>query len=401
VSHELIDDTLGDRRRAARLLLRDGWLERREHPELMEVVWRCRERLAADFADVLGYRLQVERDLARLRKRPLRTDPRGREPRMRSEAKSPPTRDLWPAFEYEHYLLCFLLLAELERDPNRPQALISTLAEGARQGALGVGTVIDYAQGAHRRALCEVLRWLEDRGVLELIDGDRLAFARADERATEALYTIDRLRLDRLAPTIGIAGLDLGALRAAAMAEPPPAGEEGRRLRSRQLVARRLAEDPFVYFDDLPAEEAHAFRQQRRPVAELLGALTGMPVEHRAEGSALLDHTVGEATDLRFPTQQRDRQAALLLCASLAERHADQPFTVAEAELAADALLRIHPGYWPQRPAEFAVAAIEQLVALDLLSRRDTTLRLRPAAGRFRDAAATVVAAPDPQEALL
>jgi uncharacterized protein (TIGR02678 family) len=348
-----------------------------------------------------GYWLQVERDLARLRKRPLRSDPRGRTPRVRPEAKSPPTRDLWPAFEYEHYLLCFLLLAELERDPNRPQALISTLADGARQAALGVGTSIDYGRAGDRRSLCEVLRWLEDRGVLELIDSDRQAFARADDRATEALYTIDRLRLDRLAPAIGIAGLDLDALRMAAMAEPASAGGEGRGLRSRQLVARRLAEDPFVYFDDLPPEESLDFRQLRRPVAELLEALTGMPAEHRGEGSALLDHTVGEATDLRFPTQQRDRQAALLLCSSLAERHGDQSFTVADAELAADALLRIHPGYWPQPPAEFATVAIEQLIALDLLAASDATLRLRPAAGRFRDAAASVVTAPDSQEVLL
>ena len=38
------DDTLAARQRAVRLLLRDGWLERRDEPELLEIVWRERER---------------------------------------------------------------------------------------------------------------------------------------------------------------------------------------------------------------------------------------------------------------------------------------------------------------------------------------------------------------------
>ena len=181
-------------------------------------------------------------------------------------------------------------------------------------------------------------------------------------------------------------------------------GEEGRRLRLRQLTARRLAEDPVVYLADLPADEVSYFRQQRRFIGERLETLTGMPAEHRAEGSALLDHTVGDGTDLRFPTQQRDRQAALLLCAAW-------PSTTSSGRS------RWGTRSWPPtrccaptlatgRSARRSSPAIalDQLAALDLLSEAEGALRLRPAAGRFRDAIGTVLApsdAHDPQGSLL
>ena len=201
----MIDDTTEARQRAVRLLLRDGWLERADEPELMEVVWRERETLATQLFELLGYRLDVERGMARLRKQPLSADPRGRAPRIRPESKSGPTRDWWPAFTYAHYLNLFCLLAELERDANRPQALISTLAEDVRRAVADHGETVDYTVAAHRRVFCDVIRWLEDHGVLQVVDGDREAFASGDERAVEALYNIDRVRLDRLAPTFLIA----------------------------------------------------------------------------------------------------------------------------------------------------------------------------------------------------
>ena len=89
----MIEETTETRQRAVRLLLRDGWLERRDEPELMEVVWREREALARELFEVLGYRLDVERGMARLRKQPLSADPRGRAPRIRPESKSGPTGD--------------------------------------------------------------------------------------------------------------------------------------------------------------------------------------------------------------------------------------------------------------------------------------------------------------------
>ena len=146
--------------------------------------------------------------------------------------------------------------------------------------------------------------------MLQVVDGDREAFASGDERAVEALYNIDRVRLDRLAPRSSSRTRVRGVAAARCPTRPP----DDRRLR----LARRLVEDPAVYLADLPGDEHAHFRQTRRELAERVCALTGLVAEHRAEGTILVDPTLGEATDLRFPTFQRDRQAALLIGAGIA-----------------------------------------------------------------------------------
>jgi uncharacterized protein (TIGR02678 family) len=395
------DDTLATRQRAVRLLLRDGWIERGDEPELMEVVWRERERLVAEVFEVLGYRLEVERDMARLRKRPLSADPRGRVPRVRPEAKGGPTRDWWSAFSYRHYLMLFCLLAELERDAARPQALISTLAEDVRRAVFALGETLDYATVAHRRVLCDVLRWLEDHGVLQVVDGDREAFATGDPRGVEALYNIDRVRLDRLAPTFLIADASREEVRERALSEPVAPSEDARRARLRLLTARRLAEHPAVYFHDLPLEEQLHFRHHRRAIADRVCALTGLVAEHRAEGSCLVDPTGAEATDVRFPTFQRDRQAALLIGAGLAAEHGRAGFTGEDVRRAARDLLTQHPKYFAKPEEVMAREAVEQLGALDLLATDGVTLRLLPAFGRFREAVGTTEEPSEMQETLL
>ncbi|MDA0183302.1 TIGR02678 family protein [Solirubrobacter phytolaccae] len=394
-------DSLEARQKALRLLLRDGWLERRDEPELMEVLWREREHVIAEVFEVLGYRLEVERDMARLRKRPRIADPRGRGPRVRPEAKGGPTRDWWASFGYRHYLVLFCLLAELERDAARPQALISTLAEEVRRAVTQQGETLDYTQSSHRRVLCDVLRWLEDHGVLAVVDGDREAFATGDPRAVEALYNIDRVRLDRLAPSFLIADADREEMQRRALAEPFPPSEDGRRTRLRLSTARRLAEDPAVYFKDLSLDEQLHFRHQRRAIADRVCALTGLVAEHRQEGTALIDPTAAEATDVRFPTFQRDRQAALLIGAGLAAEHGRTGFTTEDVRRAARDLLTAHPKYFAKPEETMARDAVEQLAALDLLATDGATLRLLPAFGRFREAVGTTEEPADPQESLL
>lgn len=397
----MIEESLAARQRAVRLLLRDGWLEQRDEPELMEIVWRERQTIASELFEVLGYRLDVERGMARLRKHPLRADPNGRAPRVRPEAKSGPTRDWWPAFGYRHYLVLFCLLAELERDANRPQALISTLAEDVRRAVADQGEALDYTLTAHRRVLCDVLRWLEDHGVLGVVDGDREAFASGDDRAVEALYNIDRVRLDRLAPNFLIAEASREDVRRRALSEPLALSEEGRRTRLRQHLARRLAEDPAVYFEDFPEDEQSFFRHQRRHVADRVCALTGLVAEHRQEGTLLVDPTTGEATDLRFPTFHKDRQAALLIGAGIAAEHGRAAFTLDDVRRAARDLLAAHPKYFVKPEDVLAQEAVEQLAELDLLAIDGAALKLRPAFGRFREAVGTTEEPSEMQESLL
>jgi len=261
--------------------------------------------------------------------------------------------------------------------------------------------LIAFLQAAHRRALCDVLRWLEDHGVLQVVDGDREAFATADPRAVEALYNIDRVRLERLAPGFLIADASREELRTRALHEPAAPSDDARRARMRLHTARRLAEHPAVYFKDLSMEDQLHFRHQRRAIAERVCALTGLVAEHRQEGSALIDPTASEATDLRFPTFQRDRQAALLIGANLAAEHGRAPFTNEDVRRAARDLLTQHPKYFVKPEDVMAREAVEQLSELDLLAAGGATLQLRPAFGRFREAVGTTEEPTDPQETLL
>ena len=154
---------------------------------------------------------------------------------------------------------------------------------------------------------CDVIRWLEDHGVLQVVDGDREAFASGDERAVEALYNIDRVRLDRLAPTFLIADASREDVRRRAL--PDPADGRPPRCASRAASRRtRPCTSPTCR-----ATSTRTSASSRRELAERVCALTGLVAEHRAEGTILVDPTLGEATDLRFPTFQRDRQAALLI----------------------------------------------------------------------------------------
>jgi uncharacterized protein (TIGR02678 family) len=169
----------------------------------------------------------------------------------------------------------------------------------------------------------------------------------------------------------------------------------------RLRTARRLVEDPAVYFDDLAEEERTFFRHQRRHVADRVCALTGLVAEHRVQGTILVDPTPGEATDLRFPTFQRDRQAALLIGAGVAGEHGQATFTLEDVRRAARDLLAAHPKYFVKAEDVLAREAVQQLSELDLLAVDGAALRLRPAFGRFREAVGTTEEPSDVQERLL
>jgi len=156
-----------------------------------------------------------------------------------------------------------------------------------------------------------------------------------------------------------------------------------------------------VYLADLPGEDHAHFHQCRRELAERVCALTGLVAEHRSEGTILVDPTLGEATDLRFPTFQRDRQAALLIGAGIAAEHGQGAFTHDDVRRVARDLLSAHPKYFVKQEETLAREAVEQLAALDLLRVDGASLKLRPAFGRFREAVGTTEEPIETQESLL
>jgi hypothetical protein len=101
---------------------------------------------------------------------------------------------------------------------------------------------------------------------------------------------------------------------------PDAASRDTRRLAAGQRVRRALVERPVVYDADLDPGDRGTLRTPS--VAAEVAELTGMVVERRAEGIALLDVS-GRFSDRRFPGSGTVAQAALLLINRIADRVLD------------------------------------------------------------------------------
>ncbi len=168
----------------------------------------------------------------------------------------------------------------------------------------------DLTVHAHRRAFVDAVAWLEQRGVLELLDGGTELFLGG---SGDALYDVDRDAAGRLlvSPPSVLSGLTTpdGFLD-----EPYPPTLEGEQSRARHRVHRRLLTQSALYYDELPGDERDYARQRRTRIREELERLTGSTLECRAEGQAL----VGLPSAEPFPSGGAIAQAALLLGSELA-----------------------------------------------------------------------------------
>jgi len=97
----------------------------------------------------------------------------------------------------------------------------------------------------------------------------------------------------------------------------PAADEDGEPGRVRaQRLTRRLVEDPAVYLEDLDERDRQYFLTQRGPLERRAADISGLQVERRREGSALI--AAGrELSDRPFPGRSHRKQLALLLLTEL------------------------------------------------------------------------------------
>jgi uncharacterized protein (TIGR02678 family) len=342
---------VAEKRRAVRALLARPLLLGERDREAFAAVVRHRADLARWFAELPGWSLLVEpaSGYARLFKRPARTDP--------TRPASAPGK---APFDRRRYTLLCLALAALDR--AGAQTTLARLAEAVREisldeapaeleepvrpstgsgrtdraiapfdprpsdGAIaspdprrtdGAIAPFDPDSAAERHAFVDVLRLLEDLGLIAFRHGDVEGYARAREGA-DALYDV-RERL-------------LGALLSAPL-PPALAGtpermveeeraqtEEGERLRARQTVFRILLDDPVLYLDDLDPRSREWLGHGSGFAYERLEEDVGLVVERRAEGLAGIDPE-GTLSDSTFPEGSSTvKHAALLLCEWLADR---------------------------------------------------------------------------------
>jgi uncharacterized protein (TIGR02678 family) len=373
-----------ERRDAARALLMCP-LMTAAHPDF-GAVRRHAQELRDWFSQTAGWILQVERDCARLYKRPADL--------------ADPSRGA-PDFDRRRYILFCLACAALERAD--PQVTLRALGEKllalAAEPELGERGFSFTLESQHeRRELVAICRHLLSLGVLQRVAGDEDAFV---SQVGDALYDVQRRVLACLLaaprgpstwpPESAPAGLDA---RLAALTEEFQAdSDEGRRTAMRHLLARRLLDDPVVYldqFDAFPALRAY-FQNQRGALAARLCEATGLAPEQRAEGLALVDET-GELTDIAMPAAGTASHVTLLVGEFVAGAARETPgrrITRTSVEAFVREASAEYGRYWskaarePGSEVELAHNALGRLAALRLVQCDDDGVLALPALARF------------------
>lgn len=358
--------------------------------ESFAAVRRHADELRAWFARETGWALHIERDCARLYKRPadLQDASRG-----------------LPGYERRRYVLLCLACAVLERAD--PQITLRVL--GDRLLALAADPALasrnfHFTLGAahERRELVAVCRSLVELGVLQRIAGDEESFVRSAGDAADsgdALYDVRRRVLAGLLAAVRGPStwpaeqtpVSLDERLASLVAEHMPDSDDGLRTALRHDLARRLLDNPVVYLNTLDAELRAYFVNQRGAMATRLCDATGLVAEQRAEGLALVDED-GELTDVAMPAEGTEAHATLLVAEFLAGRSradAQAPTTLDEiTAFLADARTR-YGSYWrksarePGAERELTTVALERLLKLQLVARMADRIQPLPALARF------------------
>lgn len=372
---------LDDFQAAASALVTSGLVtERYPHLGALALVRRFEEPLRNEFSRLCHWRLDVAPTCARLLRRPAALSTH------RPARSATQTRR---AFTPQTYMSLCLVLAAFEGLGE--QTTISQLAEEVGRLRAGDEALpFDLTTHAHRRAFVDAVAWLQQRGVVVLLDGDTETFVGG---GGDALYDVDRDAASRLlvSPPSVLAGLtepdDF-------LEEPYPPTLEGEQARARHRVYRRLLTESSLSYDELPPAERDYARQRRTRIKEELERLTGGTLECRAEGQAL----VGVAAAEPFPAGGAVAQAALLLGSELAVAAGESAPTagsVARVVLAPEcdaAWRRVVAAYggrftseYRAEPARLRAEAMAFLERLDLAARRDDgSVQVRPALARYR-----------------
>lgn len=297
--------------RAARIIL-SHHVVTRVHPDrsALPLVRRWATELREDLLELFGYRLEVTETVARLQPVIDRFDT-NRPARTRSDRP----------FDGRRYGFLCLLLVVLGRAGE--QLVLSELVDRALdEVSLVDGLSLDPEAAVDRHALVDVVAWLVDRGALTVADGDADRWA-TDPLVGEALFDIDRAvvaaltQFGRMPGHLASATELLGEIDPSGA--PAPESERGRKAAAR-AVCRALVERPVVLIDDLhPAQRRHLVDGS---AARRVSRLTGLTVETRAEGAALIDSS-GRLSEGRFPSTGTVAQVALLLANDMAERILD------------------------------------------------------------------------------
>ena len=358
-----------------------------ETREALRLVRRHSKYLREWFAREAGWPLRIERDYARLWKRPSDT--------------SDPTRG-WESFNRRRYAIFCLVCAVLAR--SDPQVTLSALGDRILSLAkdadlLSRGFILDMADIHDRRNLASACVELGVLGVLNAIDGDAESFVKSgqsEDRSRDVLYDVNRGPLASILACVRGPSTwpENDAPRTtvdrilAITAEFQPETDEGRRDVSRHRISRRLLDDPVVYLDTVGEADMPYFINQRGVMANRLALGTGLVAELRSEGLALCDPD-GNCSDVEMPADGTDAHVTLLVADHLAHAGVDVPDRLGIERFVAESALR-YGRYW-RRDAQGAAGArdltaiaIHRLNQLKLITVDGDKIEILPALARYK-----------------
>lgn len=364
--------------------------------EAFGAVRRHADELRVWFARETGWPLHIERDCVRLYKRPAEL--------------GDASRGL-PGYDRRRYVVLCLACAVLERaDPQITLRVLGerllTLAADPQLAAQDFSFTLGDQQ--QRRELVAVCRSLLELGVLQRVAGDEEGFVRnatSGSEGADALYDVHRRVLaGMLAAVRGpstwpkeSAPSTLGDQLASLVTEHVADSDEARRTALRHHLARRLLDDPVVYFATLDSDLRGYFANQRGSMAARLCEATGLVAEQRAEGVALIDED-GALTDVAMPAEGTEAHATLLVAEFLAAPGAaDTVFTWQQVQAFLASARERHSSCWrksarePGSEVELARVALERLEKLQLVACSEAGVYALPALARFAFTPAEVV----------
>ena len=360
------------------------------HPDFI-AVRRHADELRAWFSRETGWPLHIERDYARLYKRPadLLDASRG-----------------LPDYDARRYVLLSLACAVLERaDPQITLRLLGErlLSLAAEPSLLQRGFRFDLQTQHERRELVAICRTLLNLGVLHRVAGAEEDFVRnsGDHGGADALYDVHRRALAGMLAAVrgpstwnvDDAPITLDERINALATEHVTDSDEGRRTALRHHLSRRLLDDPVVYLDALDAELRAYFINQRGAMASRLCEALNLLAEQRAEGLALID-AEGTLTDIAMPAEGTEAHATLLVAEFLANRHrnlsaAETLTTRAEITAFLAEAKQSYGTYWrksarlPGAENELSGIALDRLQNLQLITYIGAAIQPLPALARF------------------